>query len=155
MNEVTVRVLEDAGAIGVGCVLLLTCAIIEPVMAFLFFICACGALIIGIFDFGCLLKVLSKQQKLRSLKDDTKGLAWIWIVGLGFTIPMCALVYWVLDYPFDIIANVAMGAYTFTGTMASAWDLSRLLISYMLAFCIIYAVLWVIVNSKNPGGYGF
>jgi hypothetical protein len=92
------------------------------------------------------------KTKLKAFIHNTKGLAWIWIVGFGLTIPFCAFIYWVLAYPFEIIAESAMGMMTLTGTMAYSWVLTKFMISYMLAFVVIFAVIWVIINSKSPQG---
>jgi signal transduction histidine kinase len=90
---------------------------------------------------------------LKQFQKNKQGLGWILIVGLGLSIPMCALVYWVLDYPFNLITEHMMTMYTFTGTMAYAWMATHVIISYLLAFTLIYSVIWVIVNSKSPGVY--
>lgn len=103
-----------------------------------------GFVLVGLVDFGLFIKTLDK------LGYDKRGLAWIWIVGFGLTFPFCAVVYWALDYPFDLISEVALGVYTFEGTMAYAWDASRLVISYLLVFVVIFTVLWVVQNSKAP-----
>lgn len=90
---------------------------------------------------------------IKQVKDDRAGLAWVIIVGLGLSIPACALFYWVLDYPFDLIASSVANLYTFTGAMAYAWITTKVIINYLLAFCLIYSIIWIIVNSKSPGGY--
>lgn len=88
---------------------------------------------------------------LKRLHHDKRGLVWVWIVGLVLTIPVCAFFYWVLDYPFDLIATQMASMYTFTGVMADAWLATQFIISYLLAFVLIMAVLWVIMNAKQPG----
>lgn len=146
--------LQDFGGIllGLGLLLLVQFIKLDPISALLFFLVSCGILLVFIVDLSLFLHSFGKS--FRKLTDDKSGLAWIWIVGFGLTLPLCALVYWSLDYPFDMIAEVAMGAYTLTGTMAFAWDTSRLIISYLLAFVVIFAVVWVITNSKNPNFWG-
>ena len=88
---------------------------------------------------------------MKRLIKDRRGLTWVWIVGLVLTLPLCALVYWCLDYPFDLIVATVTPLYTFTGTMASAWTAAQLIVSYLLAFVVFYAVAWVIINSKPRG----
>ena len=117
---------------------------IEVFMTSLFI--STGLIFFGLFDM-CL--CLPKFEAVQTLEKEKSGLAWIWIVRFGLTIPLCAVTYWALDYPFDIIAEVALGVYTFTGTMSYAWDTTRLMISYLLAFVVIFTILWIIQNSKT------
>ncbi len=88
---------------------------------------------------------------LANFRSNRAGLAWIWIVGFVLTLPFCALIYWTMDYPLDLIIISLTGMYSFTGTMLYAWNAVQLIISYLLAFVVIYAVIWVLVNSKSPG----
>lgn len=115
-------------------------------------LCVFFASLVGIslslLDIGLTLKKLQRLQS--QLQEDKRGLAWVWIAGLVLTLPFCALLYWVLDYPFDMIVATVSPMYTFTGTMAMAWTTAQLLLSYLLSFVIVFAVLWVIVNAKNP-----
>lgn len=118
-------------------------------------------LLIGISLFG--LSVLDICRLLRkmncfpkSLKDlgaDNRGLGWVLIVGFGLTLPMCALVYFVLDYPFELIAEQMASIYTLTGVMSYAWMATHVIISYLLSIVLIYAIIWVIVNSRSPQTY--
>lgn len=87
-----------------------------------------------------------------TISSDVCGLAWVWVVGFGLSLPFCAFLYWMLDYPFDIIARHCLGLYTFSGTMAYAWTACQIIVSYLLAFVVIYSVIWVIVNSKSSEG---
>ena len=89
---------------------------------------------------------------LKQFRKDKRGVAWVWIVGFLLTIPMCALIQFALSYPFDLITEQMAGLYTLTGPMASAGLAIQFIISYSLAFVIIYAVIWVTVNSKSSGG---
>jgi len=137
---------------------LLSIVIVSP--EFTFFM---GILGFFLFLYAALLTVkysfeveLHQQMKLlSSLKDNKEGLAWVWIVGFFLSLPMCGLVYWVLDYPFELIAEQMTGLYTLTGTMAYSWMAVHFTISYLLAFVLIFTILWVIINSKSPTGmYG-
>ena len=117
------------------------------------FIFAMVLLPVGLFDV-CRVAFGLHLFSSKNLKDDKQGLAWIWIVGFFLTIPMCALIYFVLDYPFDIIVETVLPIYTYTGFMASAMTAVEVIIDYLLAFVVIFAVLWVVINAKSPqGGY--
>ena len=122
-------------------------------MALITFLIACVLLPVGLYDMSRILFNIHPLTTLKKFRKDTHALAWIWIVGFVLSIPMCALIYFVLDYPFDIIATYVEGTTTFTGTMAYAWTATEFIISYLLALCLILSVLWVIINSKSPGVY--
>ena len=110
---------------------------------------------VAIVDVTCIMYEWHPIAKLKSFASRKEsGLAWIWIAGFALTIPFCAFVYWCLDYPFDIIVTSVLADVTLTGTMASAWAATQIIVSYLLAFTIIFAVLWVINNSK-PGGANY
>lgn len=141
------RVLFDLTCVIVGLFAFATVQLYGFVLGFSLFLFGIGLQVVGLFDFICYMNGLNKQQRLLA---NNSGLAWVWIVGFGLTIPMCALIYWCLDYPFDLIVQSIGGMYTFTGVMAYAWSTTQFIISYLLAFVIIYAVIWVIVNSKTP-----
>jgi heme/copper-type cytochrome/quinol oxidase subunit 4 len=96
----------------------------------------------------------SAKGFLQRFTSDKSGLAWIWIVGLGLSIPMCVIVYWPLSYGFDMLVGVCEGMVTLTGTMAYAWITTKFIISYLLVFSLIYSVLWVITNSKHSNVWG-
>ena len=100
-----------------------------------------------------IMRILSPWKTIQNLAADKQGLAWIYIVGLGLSIPMCAFMYWVFDWPFDIIVSTVTPVYTMTGFMASSWAAVQLIVSYLLAFCLIFSVFWIIQNSKSPGVY--
>ena len=103
-------------------------------------------------DVTCTMFEWHPKQKLQAfLSHKESGLAWIWIAGFALTIPFCAFIYWCLDYPFDIIVETVLADVTLTGTMASAWAATQVIISYLLAFVVIFSVLWVINNSKSGG----
>ena len=92
---------------------------------------------------------------LKQFRKDKRAVAWVWIVGFFLTIPMCAVIQFALSYPFDLITEQLASEYTPTGAMASAGLAIQFIISYSLAFVIIYAVIWVVVNSKTTGGFGY
>lgn len=121
-------------------------------LSLLIFLATCAVIPLVTYD---ILRITFNFHPLTSLKKfrkDNRALAWLWIVGFVLTIPMTALVYFVLDYPFDIIATYVEGTVTFTGAMAYAWATTHFIISYLLGFVLIFATLWVIINSKSPQG---
>lgn len=154
MDGLVKRVIENFIIISGGLGLFVLCGFAsEPLIAFSLFVLATGVVSVALFDAICMLNGISKRvSKEQSLIDNQKGLAWIWIVGLGLTLPMCALIYWCLDYPFDLIVGTVSGMYTFTGTMAMAWTTTQLILSYLLAFVAVFTVAWVIQTSKSPYG---
>jgi len=89
-----------------------------------------------------------RSDKVRKLKDDKSGVAWIWAVA-GLAILFCPFVYWAIGYPYDMIVTHLTGMYTLTGTMALAWAASRVIISYILAFVLFFIMVWAWVNSRN------
>jgi hypothetical protein len=94
------------------------------------------------FKLTSMLKVFSRFRK------DNCAIAWVW--GVAFlAILFCPFIYWVIGWPFDIVAEYIFGLYTFTGTMAVAWDAVRFLISYLLAFCLLASVVWALVNARS------
>jgi hypothetical protein len=96
---------------------------------------------------------LSWFRKLRFVKNKS-GLGWVLVVGLGLSIPTCALMYFVLAYPFDLISDYMSQFVVFTGTMAYSWVATKVIISYLTAFALIFSVIWVVVNAKSPNqGY--
>lgn len=85
---------------------------------------------------------------LTRFRKNQKGIAWVWAVcflAIGF----CPFIYWALGWPLDMVASYITGQYTFTGTMALAWSAARLLISYILAWVLICAVIWAWVNARS------
>jgi hypothetical protein len=60
-----------------------------------------------------------------------------------------------LSYGLDLLATQCTGMVTLTGTMAMAWVTCKFLLSYLLVFCLLYSVLWVITNAKHAGVFGY
>ena len=88
---------------------------------------------------------------LCDFRDNKRAIVWIWIVGLFLSIPFCAFLYFVLDYPFDLVCATCVPLSNITGFMALSWNAVHLIIAYLLAFTLIFSVIWVIQNSKSPG----
>ena len=86
----------------------------------------------------------------RNFIKNKQGIVWLWIVAFFLTIPVCVLFYTLLTYALNLILDQTSSMYTLTGTMALAWTATQFIISYLLAFVVIFAIFWVIVNSKDP-----
>lgn len=118
--------------------------------AFITMFCGVALMILGTFDAA---RLFNKTSVAENIIENKQGLIWIWIVGFLLAIPMAALIYFVLDYPFDIIVSTVAPIYTFTGVTALAWTATQVVIDYLLAFVVIMVVLWVVTNAKSPQGY--
>jgi hypothetical protein len=144
MDKHLTRVLEDVAALSSGLILIVVSFYLGYI-GLLSFLIGCILTACPTVDFCLMLRTTNKN-----FLSNKQGLVWIWIVGLGLAIPFSALVYWTLDYPFDLIRLSTADLYTFTGAMASTWMVIQAAISYLLAVVLIYAVIWVIMNSKSP-----
>lgn len=125
-------------------------------MALLVLILGCvflGLAVLDILKILCGVKLnIHPIAALKRFRDNKQALVWIWIVAFLLAIPMSALIYFVLDYPFDLIIQTTNPLYTYTGVMASAWTATKVTIDYLLAFAVIMVVLWVVTNAKSPQG---
>jgi hypothetical protein len=92
-----------------------------------------------------------KLKKLRSLRNDTSGIAWVW-ASLAGTLVMGAILYFVLGWPLDIMTS-SLG-YSFTGVMGDSWILAKLVVSYLLALLTFAVVIHTFVNTKADTGGG-
>jgi hypothetical protein len=81
-------------------------------------------------------------------KNDQSGMAWVWVVA-ALSIVFTPFVYWAVGWPFDIVTTQMLSLYTLTGTMALAFTAVRIIISYLLGFCLFFVVIWSIVNAKS------
>ena len=147
--------MQDFVAFSIG-VLLFSTSVFSPLLgpyALLTFMVSMALIPLATFDILRLLSNMNITQQLQRFRDNKQGLTWVWIVGLVLSIPVCAFFYWVMDYPFDIMVATVTPIYTMTGFMASSWAAVQLIVSYLLAFCLIFSVIWVIQQSKNPGVY--
>lgn len=154
-NKKQSLMLQDFIMFGVG-LLLFSVSVFSSILgayALFTFMLAMVLLPLSVFDIYRIMFNVNIKQHLRRFKDDKRGLTWIWIVGLVLSLPVCAFFYWVMDYPFDLIVGTVTPIYTMTGFMASSWAAVQLIVSYLLAFCLIFSVIWIIQNSKSPGVY--
>jgi hypothetical protein len=115
------------------------------IWGFAFILIGASTAALSLYDFSM---QIFRSDKVRKLKDDKSGVAWIWAVA-GLAILFCPFVYWAIGYPYDMIVTHLTGMYTLTGTMALAWAASRVIISYILAFVLFFIMVWAWVNSRN------
>ena len=88
----------------------------------------------------------------KKLSRDKRGLAWIWLTA-AITFCFLPFVYFVLKWPLDMLWTAIAGQYTYTGSIALAFQACNVLISYLLAFSLFGLVMWSLVNAK-ASSYG-
>ena len=115
------------------------------ILSFAFSFLGAADLCLTIYD-------LNPFKHLRRFKEDTRGIAWIWIVA-GITLCFTPFVYWGMGLALDMVLSYVDSAYTFTGSMSSAYWLGRTIIQYLSVFCLFGVVIWSIVNAK-ASAYG-
>ena len=84
---------------------------------------------------------------MRNFRRDQRGLAWVIGVAL-LAIAFMPVIYFPLDYTWDQVYAAIAGDYTFTGATASSVTVVQFIISYMLAFGLLFVVNWAIVQAK-------
>lgn len=150
VKETIAAIREDIVLLSIGAVCFSFSVFSNILAEFSIFVLMVGLAFMALSTYD-VCRITSKRNTLKGLVEDKKGLVWIWIVGLFITIPVCAFFYWILDYPFDIISAQMATLYTFTGVLADAWVATQFVVSYLLAFVLVMAILWVIINAKSPG----
>ena len=91
-------------------------------------------------------RVLVKKW-LRRFREDRRGVAWV--VGVAvISILLMPVVYYPLDYAWDVVFYSVTGGYVFTGTTASAVKFVQVLINYLIVFGLLF-------TSFNPCYDGF
>jgi hypothetical protein len=101
----------------------------------------------------------SKKHTARRLlsrwRQDRRGLAWqITVAGLSLCI--MPFVFWPLSTAWDMVAASILSVWTPTGAVAYAVTFAKVIVSYLLAFFLVFVVYWVLVNAKAQpyGGLG-
>jgi hypothetical protein len=96
----------------------------------------------------------AEEKTISSFLKDRMGLAWQLTVA-GLSVIFMPFVYWPLSVAWEEIYTSITGMYTFTGAMAYAVTFAQILLSYLIAFFLVFCVYWVLVNAKNDpyGGY--
>ena len=87
------------------------------------------------------------MTKHKNFLANTSGISWVWGIFVIFLV-LGAVVFFPLSYAWDTIYQNVVGQYTFTGDTALGITVIQLIMSYMMAFAVIFAVNWMIVNSK-------
>ena len=83
----------------------------------------------------------------RSFISDTSGLAYIYAM-FFLAIPLMFVVYFPLSYVWDHLYAFIVGQYTYTGDTALGIAAKQFIISYLLAFGLIFNTVWSFINSK-------
>jgi hypothetical protein len=149
MQKTERRLLLDTLLLAVSFLSIVGCQLLPVDVGFLILVLGCTLAFLVAVD---LLIFLKKQSSFPKLKTDVSGMAWIWVVA-GLAIVFTPFIYWAVGWPFDIVTTQMLSLYTLSGTMASAFTAVRLIISYLLAFCVFFIVIWSIVNAKSSA-YG-
>jgi hypothetical protein len=149
MNKQTHRGLEDLTVLIIGLILILISQNIGEI-GLLTILVGCVLTAIPAFDIYLLTAEVSPFKKTRA---NRTGIAWVWAVA-AISIAFMPFVYWAIGWPYDLVVTQVLSLYTFSGFMASALTAVRLIISYLLAFGLIFIVIWALVQSRTPQGYG-
>lgn len=129
--------------------LLLDLALVTLGLTFTFIFSNLLTLLIGLAltILGCIDLCYSQFKPKRNILKDKKGIAWIWAVAICALVFM-PFVYWAISMPYDAIMTYVDANYTFTGIMGDALLFGRVIVSYLLSFCLFSIVIWSIVNAK-------
>lgn len=84
----------------------------------------------------------------RNLWRDTSGIAYVWAM-FAILIVLGAVLYFPMSYVWDKVYTTITGDYVFTGDTALGIAAINLVMSYLMAFVVIFGINWVIVNSKS------
>jgi hypothetical protein len=91
-------------------------------------------------------RILVKKW-LRRFREDRRGVAWV--VGVAvISILLMPVVYYPLDYAWDVVFYSVTGGYVFTGTTASAVTFVKVIINYLIVFGLLFTINWAIVQAK-------
>lgn len=87
------------------------------------------------------------KRKLASIVNDNSGIAWVLGVAV-LSILLMPLVYFPLSYTWDQFSELVYGEYVFTGVYAASIRVVQVIISYLLAFGLLFTINWAIVQAK-------
>ncbi len=121
--------------------------LIEPVPGLLLFLLGAALICVAVWDVYFTVLGFSPFKRLR---NNRRGIAWVWITA-ALALAFMPFVYWAVGWPYDIVVTQITSVYTFTGTMGYALTAVRTVISYLMAFVLLFTVMWSWVNSKSPG----
>ena len=91
------------------------------------------------------------KESLQKFRQNRIALAYIWAIA-AIMLVLGAIIYFPLSYAWDAVYANIVGSYTFTGTTALGITVIQLIVSYTLAFSVIFTVNWMLVNAK-AGAY--
>ena len=86
----------------------------------------------------------------KSFRKSTSGIVWAWAM-VFIMIVLGAVLYFPLSFAWDAVYSNVMGEYVFTGNTALGITVIQLIVSYLMAFSVIFAINWLIVQSKQEG----
>lgn len=84
---------------------------------------------------------------MRSFIKDERAIGWVLGVAI-IAILLMPVVYFPLDYAWDLVFLQITGDYTFTGTIGLAVDTVRIIINYLLVFGLLIVINWAVVQAK-------
>lgn len=144
------RLLEDL-AVTIGALMLITVsAYLDPSTGLLSLIM--GVMLSAVAAMDICFSISDAKISLKSFRDNKKGIAWVWVTA-ALSIGFCPFIYWAIGWPLDIVETQLLGVATYTGFMASVYTLLKLLASYLLAFVLLFTVIWSFVQAKSRQGY--
>lgn len=88
------------------------------------------------------------KQQLTKFRNDKRGIAWVLgtaVVSL-FIMP---IIYFPLSYAWDQVYAAITSGYTFTGTSALAITAVQMILSYLMAFGVLFTIVWASVQAKK------
>jgi hypothetical protein len=84
---------------------------------------------------------------MRNVIRDKSGLAWIWAISI-ISLALGAVVYFPLSYVWEHLYAYIIGDYTFVGDTYYGLVAMNFILSYLLAFGLVFTINWAIVNAK-------
>lgn len=80
-------------------------------------------------------------------RRDRRGVAWVLGVAV-LGVLLMPVVYFPLSYAWDQLYALVTDGYVFTGVYANALMVVQIIISYLLAFSLLFIVNWAVVQAK-------
>lgn len=87
-------------------------------------------------------------KKLKRFVNDTRGIAYVWVVAVC-TLIIGTVLFWVMGLIFDAYTANLFGTYSFSGITLQGWILVKAIAAYGLPISVLITVLlWSWVQSK-------
>lgn len=116
-------------------------------LGLLLLFCGAGLACFGLFSLGFSLTGKPFTIKLKRIREDRRGSAWLWAAALA-TIVMVPFVWFMVMYPTHLIIEYVQSQYAFTGSNLQLVNLGLWTLDFALGFCVFGVVFWVLVNSN-------